>query len=131
MAGKSIGPPDPIGEDAFEGFDTIVIELKQVFIMKGNLGRKRRLSVFVVTGNGNGLAGFAMGKSIDNKAAIRKAKNRAGQRLIHVDLYNNHTIFHDFVSQFSKTKIFARRMPEGSGLKCHRAIKACCNMLGK
>lgn len=130
MPGKYIGPPDPIGDDNFDGFETIVIELKQVFIMKGNLGRKRRLSVFVVTGNRNGLAGFATGKSIENKAAIRKAKNRAGQKLIHTELYNGHTIFHDFFSQFSKTKIYAKRMPEGSGLQCHRAIKACCEIIG-
>jgi len=26
--------------------------------MKGNLGRTRRVSAFVITGNGNGLAGF-------------------------------------------------------------------------
>lgn len=31
--------------------------------MKGNLGRTRRTSAFVVTGNGNGLAGFATGKA--------------------------------------------------------------------
>lgn len=131
MPGKCIGPPDPVGElDDFDGFETIITELKQVFIMKGNLGRKRRLSVSVVTGNRNGLAGFANGKSIENKAAIRKAKNRAGQKLIHVELYNGHTIFHDFFSQFSKTKIYAKRMPEGSGLQCHRAIKACCQMIG-
>lgn len=130
MPGRSIGPPDPIGEDEFEGFDTKVIEYKQVFIMKGNLGRKRRLACFVVTGNKNGLAGFAWGKSIDNKAAMRKAKNRAGQKLIHFDPCNGHTIYHDFFSQFSKTKIFAKRMPEGTGLICHRAIRECCQLIG-
>lgn len=130
LPGRSIGAPDPIGEDNFEGFDTKVIEHKQVFIMKGNLGRKRRWSVFVVTGNGNGLAGFAQGKSIDARAAMRKAKNRAGQHLIYFELYNGHTIFHDFFTQFSKTKIFAKRMPEGYGLVCHRAIKVCCELLG-
>lgn len=91
MPGRSIGPPDPVGEDAFDGFDTKVLELKQVFNMKGNFGRKRRLSVFVVTGNGNGLGGFAMGKGLESKTALRKAKNRAGQKLMHIKLFNNHT----------------------------------------
>ncbi|XP_063705613.1 small ribosomal subunit protein uS5m [Culicoides brevitarsis] len=130
LPGRSIGPPDPIGEDNFEGFDTKVIEHKQVFTMKGNMGRKRRWSVFVVTGNKNGLAGFAQGKSNDPRAAMRKAKNRAGQHLIHFELYNGHTIIHDFFAQFSKTKIFAKRMHEGYGLVCHRAIKVCCELLG-
>lgn len=130
VPGRRIGPPDPIDDEKFEGFDTIVIELKQVFIMRGNLGRRRRWSCFVVTGNCNGLAGFASGKSIENRASIRKAKNRAGQKLIYVDLCNGHTIHHDFFAQFSKTKIFARKAPEGHGLVCHRAIKSCCELIG-
>ena len=130
MPGRSIGAPDPIGEETFEGFDTRVLELKQVFIMKGNLGRKRRLSCMVVTGNGKGLAGFGVGKSIERPAVLRKAKNRAGQKLIHVDLCNGHTLYHDTFSQFGKTKIFIKQMPEGSGLVCHRAIATICKVLG-
>lgn len=130
MPGRSIGPPDPVGEDFFEGFDTRVLEMKQVFIMKGNLGRKRRLSCFVITGNGNGLAGFALGKAIENRAAIRKAKNRAGQKLMHIELCDGHTVFHDFFCQFGLTKIYVTKKPEGYGLICHRAIKTICQVLG-
>ena len=130
MPGRSIGPPDPIGEDAFEGFDTRVVELKQVFNMKGNLGRKRRLSAFVVTGNGNGLAGFSCAKAVESKAVLRKAKNRAGQKLMHIELCEGHGIFHDFFCQFGKTKIFVQKKPEGYGLHCHRAIKTICEVVG-
>lgn len=130
MPGRSIGAPDAIGDETFEGFDTRVLELKQVFIMKGNMGRKRRLSVMVVTGNANGLVGFGVGKAIERPTALRKAKNRAGQKLIHVDLCNGHTLFHDTFSQFGKTKIFIKQMPEGSGLVCHRAIATICKVLG-
>lgn len=130
MPGRSIGAPDAVGEDSFEGFDTRVLEMKTVFIMKGNLGRKRRLSVFAVTGNGKGLAGFALGKAVENKAAIRKAKNRAGQKLMHIELYNNHTVFHDFVCQFGDTKIYVSKKPEGYGIVAHRAIKTVCQVLG-
>lgn len=59
--------------------------------MKGNFGRKRRLSALVVTGNKRGLAGFAMGKALEAKIALRKAKNRSGQKLTHIKLFNNHT----------------------------------------
>lgn len=130
MPGRSIGPPDPIGEDEFPGFDTRVLELKQVFNMKGNLGRKRRLSAFVVTGNGNGLAGFATGKAIDSRAVLRKAKNRAGQKLMYIDLCDGSGIYHDFFCQFGKTKIFVYKKPEGYGLKCHRAMKTVCEIVG-
>ena len=71
MPGRSIGPPDTIGEDAFEGFDSKVLELKTVFNMKGNMGRKRRISTLVVTGNMQGLAGFALTKAVDTRAALR------------------------------------------------------------
>lgn len=91
MPGRSIGPPDPVGEDTFDGFDTKVLELKTVFNMKGNFGRKRRLSVMVVTGNGKGLVGFALGKGVEGKTALRKAKNRAGQKLMHFDICDGHT----------------------------------------
>jgi len=130
VPGRSLGPPDPVGEDNFEGFDTKVIEFKTVCNMKGNLGRKRRMSAFVVTGNGNGLAGFATGKARDGSAVLRKAKNRAGQKLMHIEICEGHGIFHDFYCQFGKTKIFVQKKPEGYGLVCHRVIKSICEMVG-
>ena len=54
-------------------------------------GRKRRMSIFAVTGNGNGLAGFALSKAMTVQDAIRKVKNRAGQKLLHIQRYNDHT----------------------------------------
>ncbi|KAG5673299.1 hypothetical protein PVAND_003359 [Polypedilum vanderplanki] len=130
LGGRSIGAPDPIGDDNFEGFDTKVIEYKQVFNMKGNLGRKRRLSAFVVTGNHNGLAGFASAKAVDGKAVLRKAKNRAAQKLMYIELCDGHTVFHDFFCQFGLTKIFVEKKPEGFGLVCHRAIREICQLVG-
>lgn len=130
MPGRSLGAPDAIGEDSFEGFDTKVIEFKQVMNMKGNLGRKRRLSAFVVTGNKNGLAGFATAKAVDGRACLRKAKNRAAQKLMYIDLCDGHTIFHDFHCRFGMTKIFVQKKPEGYGLVAHRAIREICQLVG-
>lgn len=130
MPGRSIGPPDPIGEDEFIGFDTKVLQLRPILIMKGSLGRTRNFHTMVVTGNGQGLAGFGIGKAKEAPAALRKAKNRAGQKLMHFEIYNNHTIFHDFYTAFGKTKIFVQKKNEGYGLKCHRAIKEICQAIG-
>lgn len=77
--------------EKFEDFDCKVLEFKTVVIMKGNFGRKRRLSALVVTGNKKGLAGFAMGKALEGRIALRKARNRSGQKLMHIRLYNDHT----------------------------------------
>ncbi|CAH0395789.1 unnamed protein product [Bemisia tabaci] len=131
MPGRSIGPPDPIGEQEFEGFDVKVVELKPVSHMRATVGRFRRVSVTAVCGNKNGVAGFAQGKAVDGKTAMRKAKNRSGQRLMFIERYNDHTICHDFYSQFGRTKIFAWKRPEGYGLlKCHRVIRTICELVG-
>nr|CAG4634784.1 EOG090X0689 [Alona affinis] len=130
MPGRTIGPPDPIGEDTFEGFETTVLELKSVSNMKGNLGRVRSTSAFVITGNGNGLAGFGLGKAQVGNAALKKARNRAGQKLMYIERYNNHTVLHDFFTRFNKAKIFVSKKPEGYGLVCHRAIREICKAVG-
>nr|CAG4643955.1 EOG090X0689 [Lepidurus arcticus] len=130
MPGRSVGPPEPVGEETFEGFDTKVLELKSVFNMKANFGRKRRMSAFVITGNGQGLGGFAVGKAPMGTAATRKAKNRAAQKLIYIERYREHTVYHDFFTQFGRSKIFVEKKPEGYGLVCHRAIKTICEVIG-
>ncbi|XP_054725270.1 28S ribosomal protein S5, mitochondrial [Anastrepha obliqua] len=130
MPGRSIGPPDAIGEENFDNFDTRVLENKIVFIMKGNMGRKRRYSVLSVTGNGQGLAGFAVAKAPEVRTALRKSKNRAAQKVMKINLCDGHTVFHDFSSAFGQTRIFVERKPEGYGLVCHRAIQTICKVIG-
>lgn len=130
MPGRSVGEPDPIGDYEFEGFDSRVLELKLVVVMSGNLGRRRRQSAFVVTGNGNGMGGFAVGKAIDGKGAVRKAKNRAAQKLVDIPISEGHTVYHDFYCRFGDTQIVVNRKPEGYGLVCHRAIKTICQTIG-
>lgn len=39
-------------------------------------------------------------------------------------------MLHDFFTQFGITKLFVKKMHEGYGLVCHRAIKACCEAIG-
>lgn len=130
MHGRSVGPPDPIGTDTFEGFDTKILEMKNVTHMDGNYGRKKRYSVVAFTGNKNGLAGFAAAKNPDGRAAIKRAKNRAGQKLLFIERYNDHTVLHDFFCAFGQTKIYVYRKPEGFGLVCHRAIRTMCEVIG-
>ncbi|XP_045452850.1 28S ribosomal protein S5, mitochondrial [Melitaea cinxia] len=130
MPGRSIGPPDPVGDEEFTGFDTKVLQLRSLLIMKGNLGRTRNYQAMVVTGNGKGLAGFGIGKAKEAPAALRKAKNRAGHKLMNFEIYNGHTVFHDFFTAFGKTKIYVQKKNEGYGLKCHRAIKEICQAVG-
>ncbi|XP_072929776.1 small ribosomal subunit protein uS5m [Epargyreus clarus] len=130
MPGRSIGPPDSFGEEEFTGFDTKVLQLRSLLLMKGTLGRTRNYQAMVVTGNGQGLAGFGLGTAKEASAALRKAKNRAGKKLMHFEIYNGHTIFHDFFTAFGKTKIYVQPKNQGHGLQVHRAIKEICQAIG-
>ncbi|KAK6183577.1 hypothetical protein SNE40_011031 [Patella caerulea] len=128
--GMSIGPPDPINDYTFEGFDSRVLEYKMVANVTGNMGKRMRASVMVVTGNGNGLAGFAVAKAPLGRTAIRKAKNRAAQRLLYIERYNNHTVYHNMYNKEQQTALYIEKAAAGAGLRCHRVIKTICEVIG-
>nr|XP_027202987.1 28S ribosomal protein S5, mitochondrial-like [Dermatophagoides pteronyssinus] len=129
LLGKWIGPPDPIAGEEFIGFDTKLLMVKPVFYMKPNFGRTKIISVLAVTGNANGLVGYAIAKSEDLRTAINNAKNKAGQRLFRVELDQN-TILHDFYSRFGSSKVFAMKKPPGYGLSAHRCLRSICDVTG-
>ncbi|XP_025267716.1 putative 28S ribosomal protein S5, mitochondrial [Camponotus floridanus] len=109
MDGRSI-ELDLIGKDTFESFETWILENKMITCITGNLARKTRISSFIVTGNGNGLAEFALSKA---KASLKMVKNRAGQRLMYIPTYKEYTVLHDFFTQFENIKIFVKKIHEG------------------
>ncbi|XP_078788617.1 small ribosomal subunit protein uS5m [Oryzias latipes] len=129
--GTSLGPPDPgPNGETYEDFDSRVIEVKSVFNMTAKEGRKRSISCLVAVGNGNGAAGFALGKAADRNTALRKAKNRAIHYLYYIERYNNHTIYHDIESKFKRTTLRMKKQNEGYGLHCHRAVITLCKLIG-
>ncbi|KAM9364344.1 small ribosomal subunit protein uS5m-like [Pholidichthys leucotaenia] len=129
--GISLGPPDPgPNGETYEEFDSRVIEVKSVFNMTARDGRRRSVSCLVAVGNGNGAAGFALGKANDRSTALRKAKNKAIHYLFYVERYNDHTIYHDIESKFKKTKLRMKKQNQGYGLHCHRAIITMCKLIG-
>uniref|UniRef100_A0A224Z8Y5 Small ribosomal subunit protein uS5m n=1 Tax=Rhipicephalus zambeziensis TaxID=60191 RepID=A0A224Z8Y5_9ACAR len=130
MPGRSIGPPDPVGDVTFDTFDTIVLELRIVTRMTGNLGRMRRHKALVVVGNKNGLIGFASGKANDARSALRVAKNKAVQRLRYIDRFEEHTVFHDYFTQYGPMKVWVRKKPKGYGLQCQRVFREICKLVG-
>ncbi|KAG7492894.1 hypothetical protein MATL_G00019710 [Megalops atlanticus] len=129
--GISLGPPDPgPNGETYEDFDSRVIEVKSVFNMTAKEGRKRSISCLVAVGNGNGAAGFAIGKAADRTTALRKAKNRAVHYLYYIERYNNHTIYHDITSTFKRTTLRMKKQNKGYGLHCHRAVITICRLIG-
>lgn len=135
FGGRKLGPPDPIGEQSFEEFETYVLEFKRVCHMDATAGRKYSYTCLVVTGNGKGLAGFAMGKSSIVNQAQSKARNKAILRLQYVNMNEGHTIFHKIYSKFHASHLFIEPRPEGHGVRgapihCHRVISTICKALG-
>ncbi|XP_072490795.1 small ribosomal subunit protein uS5m [Notamacropus eugenii] len=129
--GISLGPPDPgPNGETYEDFDTRILEVRSVFNMTAKEGRKKSVRVLVVVGNGNGAAGFAIGKAPDRMNAFRKAKNKAIHYLHYVERYEDHTIYHDISLTFKRTHIKMKKQPRGHGLHCHRAIVTICKLIG-
>lgn len=133
MLGRKFGSPASTNKDlAFENFESVLLEFKTVFKMTGNLGRVRRNSILMVAGNRDGAVGFSVspGKYGNNQRSLRRAVNKAGLRLVHVERYEERTVYHDFFSQFGQTRIFVQQQPPGYGLRAHRAIVSICELAG-
>lgn len=75
-------------------------------------GKKGSISVLAVVGNGNGTAGFGLGKDGEATTALVKACRAAKKRLLHVERFDDRTIFHDIEDKWAKTKVGAA---EGGG----------------
>jgi len=131
--GRRFGPPKSLEADrGFEGFESILLQYKTLNKMTGNLGRVKRHSILMVTGNGNGTVGFTLkpGKYGKGRKNFIKATNKAGLNLVTIDRFENRTVFHDFFTQFGQSKVFVRQAPPGYGINAHRAIKAICDLAG-
>ncbi|XP_394577.3 putative 28S ribosomal protein S5, mitochondrial isoform X2 [Apis mellifera] len=126
--GRRLGPPS--SDESFKGFETWILYCNHTSIMTSNMGRTKRCRLLVITGNRKGLAGFVMLSGSEFKSTVNAAKVKAGQRLIYVERHNDHTVLHDFFSQFGNTKIFVEQRPKGHGLQCHRVIRTCCEAVG-
>lgn len=130
MRGKHAGPPDPKDDIPFENFKSIIIESRMRIYMDSLFGRSKKQIVTVVCGNGNGLAGFGKASGKDPRNVVRQARNKAGQFMVHVPRFDNHTVLHDFFSRYYFTTVFVQRMPKGYGVRATRVIQAACECFG-
>ncbi|XP_060062674.1 small ribosomal subunit protein uS5m-like [Ylistrum balloti] len=130
IVGAKLDPPKPKGEFTFEGFQSVCVHQSVVANMTGTLGRKRSFKAVVVVGNGKGLAGYGTSSSTTGMRCIEKARDKAAQQLLHVDLYDGHTVFHNMRATVGHTTVMVNKQDRGYGLKCHRIIKSICELYG-
>ncbi len=127
--GRYVGCPELPDGTPLTDFSSTVIELKRV-ANQTKAGKKRTISCLVVVGNGNGVAGYAVGRGEEIRAAIRKAKNKAVNALQYIPRYGDHTVYHNVRVKYCRTNILMERQVAGSGLRCQRAIHAICALVG-
>jgi len=128
--GQFFGPPDPIGDDKFEGFDSSLLAMSPVSHMEAKYGRVRSMKTLVFIGNKDGLCGFSIGRAPGGHVAIHRGKNRAAKKLMYIDRCDGHTVYHDFHVKFGCSDVYVWKQPEGTGLDGHRTIKRMCELIG-
>lgn len=132
LVGQRLGAPPPTDQVNFDDFESICLEVKRTSNMTKVFGRVHTMSALVVTGNGKGLAGFAVGKAPIHRTttAIINGMNMAARKLFYVQLHEDRTIYQDFYAECRNTRVFAQRRPPGFGLTCHPRLIKICELIG-
>ena len=117
-----------IDANQFELEDTVVAIKRVSKTVKG--GRTMRFSALVVVGDKNGHVGAGMGKAAEVPEAIRKGKEDAMKKLIHVDMDANKSVPHDFIGKFGGASVLLKRAPEGTGIIAGGPARAVLDLAG-
>jgi small subunit ribosomal protein S5 len=75
------------------------------------VGKGSFLTLVCFLGNGKGTFGYTLsgGKYGKNAASIRAAVNKAGLRLLTIPRHENRTVYHDFFTQYGRSRIIVRQ----------------------
>lgn len=105
-----------------------VIGIRRVTkVTKG--GKRFAFSAFVVSGDGKGSVGFALGKSREVSLAIAKATNRARKDMISIPL-RDATLPYAVVGYHGACKVVVRPASKGTGNIAGGAVRAIMSALG-
>lgn len=116
-------------EFLLQGYDTALLEVSRVHkvVKEGTTSSMRAL---VVIGNRKGTAGYGEGKSETAQHAIERACRDAKRNLLHLDLYQDRTIFHRVRGKFVCTRVTLWPKPIGSGITGNNNFSAIFQLFG-
>lgn len=121
-------PPKRTFQAVDSGFIEKVIQINRVAkVVKG--GKRFHFSALVVTGNGQGEVGYALGKANEVSDAIKKALQQSKRNHFKLKM-DGTTIPHDVVGKYGAAKVLLRRGAPGTGIIAGGAVRAICECSG-
>ena len=92
-------------------------------------GRKAKFSALIVVGDGNGVVGVGLGKSVEIPDAINKGIQDAKKNLVRVALKGT-TIPHEVVAEFGASMVVMKPAAKGTGVIAGGAVRSVLEMAG-
>lgn len=97
-------------------------------VVKG--GSRFSFSALVVVGDGNGRAGYGLGKAKEVPESIRKATERARKSMVDVPIRERRTLFHEVKGKHGPGAVVLRPAAAGTGIIAGGSMRPIFEALG-
>lgn len=107
--------------------ERVVAVARVAKVVKG--GRRFSFSALMIVGDKKGKVGYGLGKAKEVPDAIRKASQKASQKMILVPI-DNGTIPHEIIGEYDAGKVLFKPASEGTGIKAAGACRSILELAG-